>query len=266
MKKILALVLTLVLCSFTLIACGSNDDKTITVAASAAPHAEILEKCIPLLEEKGYKLEVKIMDDYITPNTSTDSGDVDANYFQHIPYLNDFNAENDTKLVVAAKVHYEPYALYCGTSKSLDEIGDGAVIAVPNDATNEARALLLLEANGFITLKEGVGLTATKKDIVSNPKNLDIREMEAALLPGVLDEVNAAVINGNYALGANLSFDKTLFSEDSNSEATTYTNVLVVNEGNEKLEKIQALVDVLTSDTIRAYITETYGGAVVPVF
>lgn len=267
MKKILTLILTAALCTFAFASCGTSDDKTITVAASSAPHAEILEQCVDAMAEKGYTLEIKIMDDYITPNTSTDSGDVDANYFQHVPYLEQFNAENSTNLVAVAKVHYEPYAIYAGTCDSLDALEDGAAVAVPNDATNEARALLLLEANGLIDLADGVGLTATKNDIVSNPKNLDIKEMEAALLPNQLDEVALAVINGNYALASGLNVQQSLAAETADSEAAqTYVNVLVVNAGHENDEGILALSEILLSDTIRDYINNTYNGAVVPIF
>lgn len=266
MKKLFALILAAALCMMAATACGSSDDKTITVAASSAPHAEILEQCKPLMEAKGYTLEIKVMDDYVTPNTATEDGDVDANYFQHQPYLDDFNANNNTNLVSVAKVHYEPYGIYAGTVSSLSAIKDGAVVAVPNDPTNEARALMLLEANGLLTLKEGSGLTATKNDIVSNPKNLDIREMEAALLPTVLDEVAIAVINGNYAIGAGLKVADALAVEDANSTAAqTYANILVVHKGNENLAKVKALAEVLTSDEIAKYITDTYAGAVVPM-
>ena len=267
MKKILSLVLAAVLCTFAFASCGAKDDSVVTVAASSAPHAEILEQCVSAMAEKGFTLKIMVMDDYITPNTSTDSGDVDANYFQHIPYLNQFNEENGTKLVSVAKVHYEPYAIYAGTCASLAELPDGASVAVPNDATNEARALLLLEANGLITLKENAGLTATKKDIVSNPKNLNILEMEAALLPNQLSEVALAVINGNYALASGLDVNKALAAETADSEAAqTYVNVLVVNEGSENNPGIKALCEILVSDAIRDYINNTYNGAVVPIF
>ena len=246
---------------------GSAADNTITVAASSAPHAEILEQCIPILAQDGYTLDIKVMDDYIIPNTSTESGDVDANYFQHQPYLDDFNASNGTHLVTVARVHYEPYGIYAGTCKSLDALEDGAAVAVPNDTTNEARALLLLQDNGIIKLKDGVGLTATKNDIVENPKNIDILEMEAALLPAQLDEVAIAVINGNYAIEAGLKVSEALAAEKADSEAAqTYANILVVKEGNENLPKIQALAKVLNSATIRDYINNTYDGAVVPIF
>ena len=269
MKKSITLILALVLALSVLTGCGagSADSKTITVAASSAPHAEILEQCIPILAEQGYTLEIKVMDDYIIPNTSTESGDVDANYFQHQPYLDDFNASNGTHLVTVQRVHYEPYGIYAGTCDSLDAISDGAQIAVPNDTTNEARALLLLEANGIIKLADGVGLTATKNDIIENPKNVDILEMEAALLPAQLDEVAVAVINGNYAIEAGLKVSEALAAEKADSEAAqTYANILVVKEGNENVEKIQALAKVLNSDEIRDYINNTYDGAVVPIF
>ena len=269
MKRSITVILALALVLSVLAGCGagSGNDKTITVAASSAPHAEILEQCIPILQEQGYTLEIKVMDDYIIPNTSTESGDVDANYFQHQPYLDDFNASNGTHLVTVARVHYEPYGIYAGTCDSLDAIPDGAQIAVPNDTTNEARALLLLEANGIIKLADGVGLTATKNDIVDNPKNVDILEMEAALLPAQFDEVAVAVINGNYAIEAGLKVSEALAAEKADSEAAqTYANILVVKEGNENAEKIQALAKVLNSDEVRDYINNTYDGAVVPIF
>lgn len=266
-KTVITMLAGLSLLALT--ACGgsSSADKTITVAASSTPHAEILEQCIPVLSEQGYTLEIKVMDDYIIPNTSTESGDVDANYFQHQPYLDDFNASNGTHLVTVTRVHYEPFGIYAGTCDSLDALPDGASVAVPNDTTNEARALLLLQDNGIIKLKDGVGLTATKNDIVENPKNVDILEMEAALLPAQLDEVAIAVINGNYAIEAGLKVSGALAAEKADSEAAqTYANILVVKEGNENLPKVQALVKALNSDTIRDYINNTYDGAVVPIF
>ncbi len=268
MKKTIAAILTAALAALTLVSCSSSgNDKTITVAASSTPHAEILEQCKAPLEEKGYTLEIKVMDDYITPNTSTDSGDVDANYFQHKPYLEQFNAENGTKLVPIAGVHYEPFGIYAGTCSSLDEIPDGASVAVPNDATNEARALLLLADNGLIELKEGVGLNATKNDITANPKNLEIREMEAALVPNVLSEVAVGVINGNYALGAGLKVSEAIAAEAPDSlAAETYVNVVVCKEGNENSDKLKALAEVINTDAIRDYINSTYDGAVVPKF
>ncbi len=269
MKKLASLILAAALLIPGLASCGSSnaDDKTITVAATSTPHAEILEVCKPLLEEKGYTLDIKVVSDYVTPNQFTEDGEVDANYFQHQPYLNSFNEENKTHLVSVAQIHYEPFAIYRGTVDSLAALPDGASIAVPNDTTNEARALQLLAAQGLITLKDGVGLTATKNDITDNPHNYDIKEMEAALLPTVLDEVAVAVINGNYALGAGLSSNDSLAAEDAASEAAqTFANVLVVKEGNENTEKTKALKEALLSDTVRDYITNTYGGAVVAIF
>ncbi len=268
MKKVLSLILAGVL-ALGITSCGGSksDDKTITVAATSAPHAEVLEQCKPLLKEKGYDLEIKVVDDYITPNTATEDGEVDANYFQHINYLNNFNKENGTHLVNIANVHYEPFGVYSSKIKSLSELKDGDSIAVPNDPTNEARALLLLAENGVIKLADGVGINATKKDIVENKKNIQINEMEAALLPSVLDEVTCAVINGNYAISAGLKIADAIATEDSNSLAIKqeYVNILVVKEGNENLPKIQALKEVLTSDTIADYITNNYAGAVVPM-
>ena len=269
MKKLASLILAAALLIPGLASCGSSnaDDKTITVAATSTPHAEILEVCKPLLEEKGYTLDIKVVSDYVTPNQFTEDGEVDANYFQHQPYLDSFNEENKTHLVSVAQIHYEPFAIYRGTVDSLAALPDGASIAVPNDTTNEARALQLLAAQGLITLKDGVGLTATKNDITDNPHNYDIKEMEAALLPTVLDEVAVADINGNYALGAGLSSNDSLAAEDAASEAAqTFANVLVVKEGNENTEKTKALKEALLSDTVRDYITNTYGGAVVAIF
>ncbi|MBR5539436.1 MAG: MetQ/NlpA family ABC transporter substrate-binding protein [Clostridia bacterium] len=268
MKKLLALALAALMLCAALVSCGSSDaDKTITVAASSAPHAEILEQCVAAMAEKGYTLTVRVMDDYIVPNTATEDGEVDANYFQHVPYLESFNAENGTHLVSVAQIHYEPYAIYAGTAKTLDELTDGAKVAVPNDPTNEARALQLLAAEGLLTLKEGAGLTATKLDIVENPKNLEIMEMEAALLPTVLDDVAVAVINGNYAIANGLKVADSLGQESAESEAAqTFANVLVVKEGNEKNEGILALVDALKTEAVKNFIAEKYEGAVVPLF
>ena len=267
MKKLVSLILAAAI-ALGITACGSkSDDKTVTVAATSAPHAEVLEQCKPLLKEKGYDLVIKVVDDYITPNTATEDGEVDANYFQHINYLNNFNAENGTHLVNIANVHYEPFGVYSSKVKSLSELKDGDSIAVPNDPTNEARALLLLAENGVIKLTEGVGIKATKKDIIENKKNIKINEMEAALLPSVLDEVTCAVINGNYAIAAGLKIADAIAVENSESVAIKqeYVNILVVKEGNEDLPKIKALKEVLTSDEIAKYITDNYDGAVVPM-
>lgn len=288
MKKLLSLILVAALLCVGFASCGNTasdttsgdntsassdatepktEKKVLKVAATSAPHAEILEQCKPLMAEKGYDLEITVVDDYVIPNTATEDGEVDANYFQHTPYLNEFNQSRGTHLVSVAAIHYEPFGVYAGTVKSLAALPDGAKIAVPNDATNEARALQLLAAQGLITLKDGVGLNATKVDITSNPKNFDIVEMEAALLPTVLDDVAVAVINGNYALAAGLKVKDAIAVEAADSEAAeTFANILVVKEGNEKNEGVLALAEVLKSDTIKNFINEHYEGAVVPMF
>ncbi len=239
---------------------------TITVAASATPHAEILEAAKPILAEQGWDLEVTIYDDYVLPNEVVESGEFDANYFQHVPYLDSFNEERGTHLVEVGKIHYEPFGIYPGTKASLDDIAEGDVIAVPNDTTNEARALLLLQDNGIITLKDGAGLTATVNDIAENPYNVQIQELAAEQVARVKDEVAFVVLNGNYALEAGFSVSKdSIAYETSDSEAAkTYVNVIVVKEGNEDNEGVKALVDVLKSDEIKEYINSTYDGAVIP--
>lgn len=244
----------------------AEEKGTITVAASPTPHAEILEAAKPILAEQGWNLEVTVFDDYVLPNQVVDSGELDANYFQHIPYLDEFNEERGTHLVNAGGIHYEPFGIYPGTKKSLDEVADGDVIAVPNDTTNEARALLLLQDNGLIKLKDGAGLTATVQDIEENPHKLEIQELEAAQVPRVVEEVAYVVLNGNYALQAGFSVAKdSIAYESADSEAAkTYVNVIAVAEGNENSEGIKALVDVLKSDEIKQYINDTYDGAVIP--
>ena len=269
MKKLLAVVLTGAFVVSALAGCGkstSADDKVIKVAASATPHAEILEQAKSILAEQGWDLQVTVFDDYVQPNNVVEGGDFDANYFQHIPYLESFNEEKGTHLVNAGGIHYEPFGIYPGTKATLDELADGDSIAVPNDTTNEARALLLLQDNGIITLKEDAGLTATKNDIVENPYNVDIVELEAAQVPRVKDEVAFMVLNGNYALEAGFSVAKdSIAYEKSDSEAAkTYVNVIAVKEGNENNDKIKALVEVLTSQEIKDYINNTYDGAVIP--
>lgn len=263
MKKKLYLLLALVLAVASLTACGSSDKKddskkaeskgTIKVAASATPHAEILEEAKKILKDKGWDLQIQVFDDYVQPNNVVESGDFDANYFQHIPYLEQFNKEKGTHLVNAGGIHYEPFGIYPGTKKKLDELAEGDTIAVPNDTTNEARALLLLEANGIIKLKDGAGLTATVKDIAENPKNVKIQELEAAQVPRVKNEVAFVVLNGNYALQAGFSVSKdSIAYEKSDSEAAkTYVNVIAVKKGNENKPGIKALVEVLKSDEIK---------------
>ena len=269
-RKLLAGTLATVLALGTLagnaVLVSAEDDKTITVAASATPHAEILEQAAPLLEEEGWKLDVTVFEDYVQPNLVVDSGDFDANYFQHIPYLDDFNEEHGTSLVNAGGIHYEPFGIYPGTKEDLSELEEGDVITVPNDTTNEARALLLLQDNGVIKLKDGVGLEATARDIEENPNNVEIQELEAAQVSRVAGEVAFVVLNGNYALQAGYSVSKDAVAyEKSDSEAAqTYVNVIAVQEGNEDSDKIKALVDVLKSDEIKDFITENYDGAVIP--
>ena len=241
---------------------------TIKVAASPVPHAEILGVAKDILAEQGITLEIIEYTDYVQPNMVTESGEVDANYFQHTPYLDSFNEENGTHLVSVGAIHYEPFGLFAGKTASLDELADGAKIAVPNDTTNEARALQLLAAQGIITLKEGAGLTATKNDIAENPHNVDIVEMEAAQLPRTLADVDFAVINGNYAAEAGLNAaTDALAVEDASSEAAqTFANILVVKEGNEDNPAIQALLAALQSEQVKNFIDETYSGAVVAIF
>ena len=240
---------------------------TIRIGATPAPHAEILEQIKDLLAEQGITLDIVVFNDYIQPNTAVEDGSLDANYFQHITYMNEFNESDGTHLVSAAEIHYEPFGLYAGKTASLDDLADGAQIAVPNDTTNEARALLLLEQEGLITLKEGAGITATKADIESNPKNLEIVELEANQLPVRLADVEMAVINGNYALDAGLKVSDALAVEAADGEAAAaYVNVLTVKEGRESDPAILALAEALQSQTIKDFIESTYEGAVVPTF
>ena len=278
MKKFVTVALVAALSVGLLAGCGGNDkkdadanaeDKVITVAASPSPHAQILTEAVAgVLEKDGYTLEVKEFTDYVQPNNVVENGEIDANYFQHQPYLDDFNAENNTHLVSVVAVHYEPFGIYSKQHASLDELAEGAVISVPNDTTNETRALQLLQAQGIITLKEDAGLNATKADIVDNPYNVDIQEIEAAALPPTLDSADFAVINGNYAIPAGLNVaNDALACEDAASEAAqTFANIIAVKEGAEDSEKIQALVKAITSDEVRDYINTTFEGAVVPIF
>ena len=276
-KRILTAALALAL-SLSLAACGAKEETpvettpdetpaettTLTVAASPTPHAQILEQCVPILAEQGIELVINEYSDYVVPNTAVEDGDEDANYFQHIPYLEEFNASRGTHLVDVASVHIEPMAIYAGKTASLEELPDGASIAVPNDPTNEGRALLLLEAQGLITLSDSSNLSSTPKDIAENPKNLTFVEVEAATIPSIVSEVDLAVINSNYALGA--GYNPVTDSLAIESSDSPYVNVLVVKEGNEDNPAIQALVEALHSDTIRTYIEDTFDGAVVPAF
>ena len=267
MKKVIATVLAMTLAaSLSVTAFAEEVDKKITVAASTTPHAEILAEAAKILEEQGWEFEVTEFQDYVQPNLVVDSEEFDANYFQHIPYLESFNEEQGTDLVNAGGIHYEPFGIYPGTKTSLDELEEGDVIAVPNDTTNEARALLLLEANGIITLKADAGLTATVNDIEENPLGIKIQELEAAQVSRVAGEVAFIVLNGNYALEAGYSVAKdSIAYESSDSEAAkTYVNVIAVKAGTENREDIVALVSVLKSEEIQNFINETYDGAVIP--
>ena len=284
-KKVLATVLAAVLTVGALAGCGSKSDDTtknnapdtqtadastdskgtIKVAASPTPHAEILHEAKKLLAAEGWDLEIKEFEDYVQPNLVVESGEFDANYFQHEPYLDSFNEENNTHLVNAGGIHYEPFGIYPGSKKDLKDIADGDDIAVPNDTTNEARALLLLQDNGIIKLKDGAGLKATVNDIAENPYNVNIVELEAAQVARATDAAYV-VLNGNYALEAGFKVGKdALAYEKSDSEAAqTYVNIIAVEEGHENDEGIQALVKVLKSDEIKKFIEDKYEGAVVP--
>ena len=267
--------------ALALTACGGNSgaattaaasssaasDNVITVGASPSPHAEILEAIKPELEAQGYELKVIEYSDYVQPNVALSEGDLDANYFQHLPYLENYNTENGTDLASAGAIHFEPMGLYAGKSSDITNVPDGAKIAVPSDATNEARALLLLQDQGVIKLTDGVGLEATANDIVENPHNVELVEVEAAAVPRSLQDADFGVINGNYALSAGLDTSATLASEGADSEAAqTYANIVAVRNGDEDSEKTQALLKALTSDTARKFIEDTYKGSVIPVF
>lgn len=246
---------------------ASGDLKKIKVGASPSPHAEILEEANKVLKDKGYELDIVVYNDYVQPNIAVDTGELDANFFQHYPYLESFNEERGTKVVSAGVTHYEPFGIYAGKVSSLDDLKDGAKIAVPNDVTNEARALQLLAAQGLIKIKDGAGLTATKNDIVENLKNIELLEVEAAQVPRSLQDVDVAVVNGNYAIEAGLKVKDALAVEDASSEAAnTYANIIAVKEGNEKNEEILALLDAIQSPEVKKFIEDKYEGAVVPLF
>lgn len=266
----------------SLAACGTSGDtsaaggssaeggsQTLTVAASPSPHAEILNDfAADKLAEQGITLEVKEYTDYILPNQDVSAGEIDCNYFQHINYLNNYNEENGTDLVNAGSIHFEPMGVFSNTLGDIADVADGAKVSVPNDPTNEGRALLLLQDLGLITLAEDAGITAAKNDIVDNPHNLDIIEQEAAMLPSTLADVDLSVINGNYAIDAGLSLKDAIASEDPQSEViqTEYANVICTTPDREDNEAIQALVAVLTTDDFKAYLDETYDGAVLAAF
>ena len=288
-KRVFALLLGSVLAAGAFTACSSTtsepapaDDQqqtegeapsqtegetvSIKVGASPAPHAEILRQAQEALAAEGIDMEVIEFSDYVQPNTALESGELDANYFQHEPYLISFNEENGTNLVSMGNVHYEPMCIYAGKTTSLEEIPDGAKVSVPNDPTNEARALLLLEANGLLKINADAGINATKLDILENPHNLEIVEMEAAQLPRTLQDVDFAVINGNYAVASGLNMSDALAKEEKDSlGAKTYPNIIAVREGDESRPELQKLVEVLKSDEIKDFISEKYQGAVEPI-
>ncbi|HAA37901.1 MAG TPA: metal ABC transporter substrate-binding protein [Firmicutes bacterium] len=271
MKKFINLLVVAVLLASLLVGCGNNGAETggtIVVGASPTPHAEILAVAKEVLAEEGYELQIQEFNDYVQPNLALDGKDLDANYFQHQPYLDDFNAENNTDLVSIAAIHYEPLGIYPGKTKDLAELPDGAEVLVPNDTTNEARALLLLEAQGLIKVDPTAGFKATINDIIENPKNLKITEIEAAQLARSLPDVDIAVINGNYAIqaGLNAATDALAKEEKDSLSATTYANIIAVRKGDENREDLQALVNALKSDKVKQFIAEKYQGAVVPVF
>ena len=264
LKKLLSLTLAGVISASLLVGCSnqSGEDKTIKVGASTTPHAEILEVAKPLLEKQGYSLEVVEFDDYVLPNTSLAEGDLDANYFQHIPYLEQMNSEKYLKLTYTAKVHIEPMGIYSEKHDSLDDLAEGAKIAVPNDATNEARALQLLAKNGIIEVADKELITA--KDITKNPKNVEIVEVDAASVPSSLADVDFAVINTNYALNVNLNPTKDALAIESSD--SPYVNILACREDNKDSEKVKALTEALNSKEVKSFIEEKYDGSIVPTF
>ena len=272
MKKTVTLILALVLVVALLAGCGSKQAEStkIRVAASPTPHAEILAVAKDILAKDGIELEIVEYTDYVQPNLVVESGELDANYFQHTPYLNTFNAENDTHIVSAGLVHYEPFGIYAGKTSSLDALADGAEIIIPNDGSNETRALLLLQQEGLIKLADGIDAAsnATVHDIAENPKNLKITELEAAQLTKSLQDVDLAVINGNYALdaGLNAGTDALAVEDASGDAAQYYANLLGVKEGRENDPAIKALIEALHSQEVKDFIAEHYEGAVVPIF
>ena len=269
MKKTIAIVLALALfLSLSMTAFAKKDDKTITVAASPTPHAEILAVAAEVLEKEGWKLDITEYNDYVVPNNVVEDEEIDANYFQHQPYLDTFNAENKTHLVSVAQIHYEPFGIYAGTKSAIADLADGDKIAIPNDGSNRARALLLLEAQGIIKLAEGVGVQATVLDITEKTVDVEIVEMEAAQIAGVRDSVALVVLNGNFALlaGLNAGTDAIAVEDAASIAVQTYVNILVVKEGNEKTAKTEALKKALLSTEVKDYINSTYKGAVVPIF
>ena len=268
MKKLFKILFLVVVVVFA-VSCSNNKNgngKTINVAASPVPHGEILNQIKDLMSEKGYELNIVEFSDYVQPNLAVDNGQMDANYFQHKPYLDDFNKERGTKLVSVGNVHYEPFGIYRGTKNSLNNLTSGDKIAVPNDVTNEARALLLLESAGLIKLKQGAGLTATKLDIVENNLNLDIVEIESAQIPRVLDSVAVACMNGNYAIEAGFTVNEALFIEpDTSDAAKQYANIICVSEKNKNAQFAKDLMECLKSEKVKNFINERYNKSVIPI-
>ena len=276
MKKLLSILLT-VLLVVSLAACGSNNNNsnsgasdtsessyTLRVGATPVPHAEILEFVKPLLAEEGIELEIVELTDYVTPNLALVDGDIDANFFQHVPYMESFAEDRNLDLVNIGAVHVEPLGLYSSTISSIDDLEEGAQITLPNDPTNLGRALLLLENNGLITLNDGVGLEATVFDIGENPLNLEFTEIDAAQAPRTLEDVDASIINTNYALEADLNpIEDALIIEGSES---AYANIVTTTPENQDNEYLKILVDILQSEDVREFINENYNGAVVPAF
>lgn len=276
-RRVIAAGLVLSLAVFSFAGCGNSKkgdgsadsaDKTksevLKIAASTTPHAEILASIKDQLADEGIDLQVKEYTDYVIPNTAVESGEFDANFFQHKPYLDNFNEENSTHLISVAAVHYEPMGIFPGKSKDLKNIKEGAQIAIPNDTTNEARALLMLEDQGLIVLPENAGLTVTPKDIVENPHKIKFLELEAAAVARSLEDADFGIINGNYALSANLNAEQALAFE-SDDIAKKYANIIAVKEGNENKDAIKKLVAALESDACKDFINKTYGGMVLPV-
>lgn len=271
LKKLLSLALAAII-SVSAVGCSSSKDekddveasesKTIVVGASSTPHAEILEEIKPLVEAKGYKLDIKIFDDYVMPNTALNEGSLDANYFQHIPYLEETISQKGYKLTYTEKIHLEPMGVYSKTLKNLDELSNNSKIAIPNDPTNGSRAIQLLADNGLIKVSDHDLLTI--KDITENPKKIEFVEVEAAQLPSVLEDVDAAVINTNYALSANLNPTKDAIAIESSD--SPYSNILACREDNKDSEKIKVLSEALTSPEAKAFIEEKYKGSIIPSF
>lgn len=277
-KRIIGLALVSALSLGILAGCGGKDkaadnnagkgegEKVITIGASPTPHAQILEALKPEFKKEGYDLKIVEFTDYVLPNKALVDGDIDANYFQHQPYLDEFNAKNKTDLKSVSVVHYEPMAIFPGKTKKLDDLKDGAKIAIPNDASNGARALLLLADNGLITLKEDAGITATVRDIKDNPKKLEIVEMDAAQIPRALQDVDLAVINGNFAISAQIPFESHIASEKADSVAAkTYANIVAMKAAEKDSEKAKVINKVLTGDACKKFIGDKYKGTVIPV-